>query len=181
RQLQFARLQDRLPLAVAARGAGSGRLPAHAQGLSHPPSMPRNGAGCSRAVFSFVRQASLPSSATGTIREERANRSLRLINHARRRAKANAPNQGAVMRRLFVAVALIASTCGASAQEFELPTLRGSDRFVPAAPVIYSRWDGFYAGAQVGYGFAQLDFATATRDLVQHELRELALASTGQV
>jgi len=85
------------------------------------------------------------------------------------------------MRRLFVAVALIASTCGASAQEFELPTLRGSDRFVPAAPVVYSRWDGFYAGAQIGFGFSQMDFATSTRDLVQHELRELALESQATV
>jgi outer membrane immunogenic protein len=79
------------------------------------------------------------------------------------------------MRRLFVALGLIAATSGAFAQEFELPTLRGSDRFVPNAPVIYSRWDGFYAGAQVGYGFTSMDFATTTRSLIAHELRELAL------
>jgi outer membrane immunogenic protein len=80
------------------------------------------------------------------------------------------------MRRLLVALGLTASTCcGVSAQEFELPTLRGSDAFVPAAPVVYSRWDGFYIGAQLGYGFAQMDFRDATRDLVAHELRELAL------
>ena len=85
------------------------------------------------------------------------------------------------MRRLFVALILIASTCGASAQEFELPTLRGTDAFVPAAPVIYSRWDGFYAGAQVGFGFTSMDFATSTSDLVAHELRLLALENQSQV
>jgi len=79
------------------------------------------------------------------------------------------------MRRLLVALGLIASTCGAFAQEFELPTLRGSDAFVPAAPVIYSRWDGFYVGAQLGYGFSQHDFRTSTSTLVAHALRELAL------
>ena len=30
------------------------------------------------------------------------------------------------------------------------------------------RWDGFYVGAQAGYGFASMDFATSTRDLVAH-------------
>jgi opacity protein-like surface antigen len=97
------------------------------------------------------------------------------------RAKTKLPNQGAVMRRLFVVLGLLASTCGAYAQEFELPTLRGSDLFVPDAPVIYSRWDGFYAGGHVGYGFANMNFATSTQDLVAHELRLLALENEQHV
>ncbi|MFL6796266.1 MAG: outer membrane protein [Xanthobacteraceae bacterium] len=79
------------------------------------------------------------------------------------------------MRRLIIALGLIAASGAASAQEFELPTLRGSEPFVPAASVGCSCWDGFYAGAQVGYGFGSMDFATSTRSLVSHMLRELAL------
>jgi outer membrane immunogenic protein len=83
----------------------------------------------------------------------------------------------AVMRRLFVVLGLIASITGASAQEYEIPTLRGSDSFVPDAPgpLYRPRWSGFYAGGQVGGGVASTDFSGATRELVAHELRELAL------
>jgi opacity protein-like surface antigen len=85
------------------------------------------------------------------------------------------------MRRLFAALGLTASISGACAQEFELPTLRGADLFVPAQPVIYSRWDGFYVGGQLGFGFANSDFKTTTQDLVAHMLRELALENEAQV
>jgi outer membrane immunogenic protein len=68
------------------------------------------------------------------------------------------------MRCLLVALGLIASISGAFAQEFELPTLRGSD--YPVAP----RWNGFYVGGQIGYGQAHFDFspvgaAFGTRDV----------------
>jgi outer membrane immunogenic protein len=45
---------------------------------------------------------------------------------------------------------------------------------VPAAP-IYTRWIGFYAGGQWGYGGAQYDFGGATQSLYTFMLRELAL------
>jgi hypothetical protein len=58
-----------------------------------------------------------------------------------------------------------------------VPTLRGTDSFVPDAPGPYyrPRWSGFYAGGQVGGGVASMDFSGTTRPLVAHELRELAL------
>ena len=68
------------------------------------------------------------------------------------------------MRSLLVALGLIASTCGAFAQEFELPTLRGTQAWVPPAPVV-NGWGGFYAGAQFGYTNAGIDFANSVNDL----------------
>jgi outer membrane immunogenic protein len=81
------------------------------------------------------------------------------------------------MRRLLVALGLIVSISSAFAQEYEIPTLRGSDSFVPDAPgpLYRPRWSGFYAGGQLGFGVASMDFGGATQDLVAHELRELAL------
>jgi outer membrane immunogenic protein len=78
------------------------------------------------------------------------------------------------MRRLLVAVALIASLSDAVAGGLEVPVLRGSDGFVAPVPRAI-RWSGFYAGGHVGYGYASMDFATSTQDLVAHSLRELAL------
>src|ERR1043166_2494827 len=89
--------------------------------------------------------------------------------------------KGAVMRRLFVALALLASVSAASADEFEFPgTLRGSNAYVPAAPV-FTRWSGYYVGGIVGYGNASMDFSNATRDLYAFMLRELALESEQHV
>jgi len=87
------------------------------------------------------------------------------------------------MRRLLVALGLIVSISGASAQEYELPTLRGSDSFVPDAPgpLYRPRWSGFYAGGQVGFGVASVDFDRSTQSLVAHMLRELALENEGLV
>jgi outer membrane immunogenic protein len=81
------------------------------------------------------------------------------------------------MRRLFVALGLFASITGASAQEFEIPTLRGTDSYVPDAPgpLYQPRWSGFYVGAQVGYGIASNDFSTSTSDLIAHMLRNSEL------
>jgi outer membrane immunogenic protein len=83
------------------------------------------------------------------------------------------------MRRLFVVLGLVASIGSASAQEYEIPTLRGTETFVPdrPGPLYQPRWSGFYVGGQVGWGIASTNFATATQDLVAHELRELALES----
>jgi opacity protein-like surface antigen len=82
--------------------------------------------------------------------------------------------KGAVMRRWFVALCMVGLTSGAGAQEFELPTLRGSSAFVPAAPV-HTNWGGFYFGGQIGRSSANMNFAGATESLVRFMLRELAL------
>jgi outer membrane immunogenic protein len=84
------------------------------------------------------------------------------------------------MRRLLALLGLIAWTSTALAGEFELPTLRGTQTFVPVAPEA-PRWRGFYAGGQVGFGEAGADFAPATQSLVEHMLRELALESEQSV
>ena len=41
-----------------------------------------------------------------------------------------------------------------------MPTLRGSSPFIPAKPQ-YTRWDGFYAGGQLGFVSANLDTGSA--------------------
>jgi outer membrane immunogenic protein len=85
------------------------------------------------------------------------------------------------MRRLFVVpgliLGLIASSTGGSAQEYEIPTLRGTDSFVPDAPgpLYQPRWSGFYVGGQVGYGVSSVDFSTGTRDMIAHMLRNTEL------
>jgi opacity protein-like surface antigen len=83
------------------------------------------------------------------------------------------------MRRLLVVLGLLASISGVRAQEFEIPTLRGTDSFVPDAPgpLYRPRWSGFYIGGQAGYGVAGTDFVTSTNDLVAHMLRNSQLES----
>jgi opacity protein-like surface antigen len=85
------------------------------------------------------------------------------------------------MRWLLVAVGLMAPISGAAAQEFELPTLRGSQAFAPNAPDCCTSWGGFYVGGQVGFGVTSADFSTTTQDLVAHELRQLALENEQSV
>ncbi|HZN31282.1 MAG TPA: outer membrane beta-barrel protein [Xanthobacteraceae bacterium] len=80
------------------------------------------------------------------------------------------------MRRLLVALGLIASMSDALAGGFETPILRGSDAYVPVAPAPQLiKWSGFYAGGHVGYGFAAMNFAGATQVPIAHMLRELIL------
>jgi opacity protein-like surface antigen len=81
------------------------------------------------------------------------------------------------MRRLFVALGLFASITGASAQEYEIPTLRGTDSYVPDAPgpMYQARWSGFYVGVQVGVGIASADFTQSSSDLIAHMLRNSQL------
>jgi outer membrane immunogenic protein len=78
------------------------------------------------------------------------------------------------MRRSLVALCLLAFMTPTHAQEFDVPTLRGSSPFIPAAPK-YTRWAGFYVGGQVGHSSAEMDFAGATESLVAHLLRNTAL------
>ena len=83
------------------------------------------------------------------------------------------------MRRLLVVLGLIASITGVSAQEYEIPTLRGADSWVPDAPgpLYRPRWSGFYVGGQLGYGAGTFDFSRTTQDLIAHQLRETQLQS----
>jgi opacity protein-like surface antigen len=83
------------------------------------------------------------------------------------------------MRCLLAALGLIGLLSPAFAADYELPTLRGSDMFVPASPTYFS-WQGFYAGGQLSYSSASADFSQATQPLIAFSLRELALLVQGQ-
>jgi opacity protein-like surface antigen len=96
------------------------------------------------------------------------------------------------MRRLLVALALIAWMPDALADGFSLPTLRGSDPvlrgsdpMLPVAPPppvqVLPRWGGFYVGGHVGWGVSSMNFAGSTQSLVAHMLRELQVESENRV
>jgi outer membrane immunogenic protein len=82
------------------------------------------------------------------------------------------------MRHLLAALALIGLLSPAFAADYELPTLRGSQMFVPAYPTYFS-WQGFYAGGQLSYNGASADFSGATAPLIQFSLRTTALLAQG--
>jgi outer membrane immunogenic protein len=75
------------------------------------------------------------------------------------------------MRRTLAALWLIALVSDVAAQEFELPTLRGSTPYV-AAPPVYHSWSGFYAGGVAGTAsITTMDFGNAPRALIANILR----------
>jgi len=77
------------------------------------------------------------------------------------------------MRRLLVAVGLLASMSNAFAGEFEMPVLRGSEGFAPAGFVY--RWNGAYFGGQFGHSSAGVDFGGGVRDLASFIVRDTVL------
>ena len=83
------------------------------------------------------------------------------------------------MRRLLAVLALIGLSLPASAADYELPTLRGTDTFVPAYAT-YFGWDGFYAGGQLTYGNANSDFTNSTQNLLAFALRDLVFEQEAQ-
>jgi len=74
------------------------------------------------------------------------------------------------MRCLLAALGLIGLLSPAFAADYELPTLRGTEMFVPARPTYFS-WEGFYVGGQVSYSSLQSDFSGATAPLIAYSLR----------
>jgi outer membrane immunogenic protein len=80
------------------------------------------------------------------------------------------------MRCLLAALGLIGLLSPAFAADYELPTLRGTETFIPARPVYFS-WEGFYAGGQVSYSSLQSDFSGATQPLIAFSLRNSTLES----
>jgi outer membrane immunogenic protein len=88
--------------------------------------------------------------------------------------------KGFVMRRSLVALCLLAFMTPTHAQEFDVPTLRGSSPFIPAAPT-YPRWAGVYAGGHASYGASGTNFAGATSDLVAFVLRETTIENENNV
>jgi opacity protein-like surface antigen len=80
------------------------------------------------------------------------------------------------MRRLLVVLGLIGFASNAAAAEFELPTLRGTDAYIPVpfrpAPPVFARWSGFYGGGQVGYSVANVDFTSGVQSMINDILRD---------
>ena len=83
------------------------------------------------------------------------------------------------MRCLLAVLGLIGLLSSAFAADYELPTLRGTDTFVPAYPT-YFGWDGFYAGGQLTYGNANSDFTNSTQNLLAFALRNLTFEQEAQ-
>jgi outer membrane immunogenic protein len=77
------------------------------------------------------------------------------------------------MRRLLVAVGLLASMSNVFAGEFEMPVLRGSEGFAPAGSVY--RWNGAYVGAHFGHSSAGVDFGGGVSDLASFIVRSTVL------
>jgi len=89
---------------------------------------------------------------------------------------------GAVMRRLIVAVALIGFATGALAADYEtdFPTLRGSTPFIPAPPR-HTNWEGAYGGGQVGYSASLMDFSKAGSGITAFDPNNTFTAPFGSV
>src|SRR4051812_34214319 len=83
-------------------------------------------------------------------------------------------------RRLLVALSWLVPMSQALAGDLDLPMLRGSSPYIPAAPV-YTNWSGFYVGGQAGYGGANVNFAGATQSLLAMILQQLAIEDTANV
>jgi outer membrane immunogenic protein len=86
----------------------------------------------------------------------------------------------AVMRRCLVVLCLLGFVTNANAQDFDVPTLRGTSPFIPAPPK-YTRWAGFYAGGQIGRSSLEMNFSGATEALIAQMLRTLALENESHV
>jgi outer membrane immunogenic protein len=71
------------------------------------------------------------------------------------------------MRWVISALFVLALAPPALADDFDV--LRGSQ--VPVGPATFTRWAGFYAGGQLSYGDAEVNFARATAPLVGFSLR----------
>jgi len=78
------------------------------------------------------------------------------------------------MRRFLLAAAMIGAVSGARAADLsDLPILRGS---LPGGLSSSTRnWDGWYAGGQVGYTSADMDFSHANKTLTNFMLRNSVL------
>src|SRR2546423_14813826 len=90
------------------------------------------------------------------------------------------------MRRLLTGCLLVlgiwASSSKGHAADYDFPTLRGSDNFVPAfSGACCSRWAGIYVGGQLGAGVTSVDFSQATQSIIAQMLQVSALEDEGQV
>jgi opacity protein-like surface antigen len=77
------------------------------------------------------------------------------------------------MRWVICALAALALPPCAFAGDYD--TLRGSEQ--PVAPAPFTRWAGFYAGGQFGFGDTKASFGNATQAPIAYVLRQTTLES----
>jgi opacity protein-like surface antigen len=83
------------------------------------------------------------------------------------------------MRKFLMAVAMLSVAHSAQGADMpELSFLRGGFTDAPAGTV---NWQGYYIGAQAGYGRSDINFTGATRDVAARLLDGLAMEQAGQV
>lgn len=82
------------------------------------------------------------------------------------------------MRVVVFCLAIIGFAGAAVAADLDDSVMRGSEVYQPEAPT-YPRWNGFYAGGQVGYATSHMDFTRASATLVTHALRDSVLLNFG--
>lgn len=84
-------------------------------------------------------------------------------------------------RWLFVLLCAVGISPNAFGADLDLPPLRGSStRFIPGVP-LFARWQGFYAGGQLGYGSTTMDFTNAFDSLGVFDSSNLFTAPLGRV
>jgi len=77
------------------------------------------------------------------------------------------------MRWVFCALAVIGLASPAAAADLpDFDVLRGP---ITVGPATFTRWNGFYAGGQLGYTNGNADFSSSTQSIVAYALRETAL------
>src|SRR5471030_3017258 len=76
------------------------------------------------------------------------------------------------MRRFLLAAVMLGAAAGAQAADMP-DFLRGS--LAPGPSVPNRNWDGWYAGGQIGYSSAELDFGHATKSLTNFLLRNTVI------
>src|SRR5712672_4553057 len=84
---------------------------------------------------------------------------------------------GVAMRRLALVAAMFGAVSGAQAADMP-DFLRGS---LPAGPVPTVNWQGYYIGAQAGYGSSDENFNGSTRTMMAALLADTLIESAMQV
>jgi outer membrane immunogenic protein len=80
------------------------------------------------------------------------------------------------MRAVIICLTMFGFVGAAGAADLDDSVLRGSEVFEPQAPT-YSRWNGFYAGGQVGYATANMNFGNAAQSQLADITRDTELSN----
>jgi outer membrane immunogenic protein len=83
------------------------------------------------------------------------------------------------MRRSILILCFVALVSEARAADYDIPVLRGSSPGVPGpyvpAPPVFVGWSGFYAGGQVGFSRAGVDFTSTLAPVISGILRDTTI------